>query len=177
MIFLLERQGKAVQILHVFGDHLWEAGERFQPPKRDPPPLCSSQEDLLLLKEGVAATSVSKDSSTEEAVQQTTEVESVFSQLSVTDSVDVQSEELSSAAVGSSADLHLSTNSLDEEANEQEENEENVEGKMNELLHNCVFTAIKVKLKDKELPFPTGTFYRQGALMRRKKLFLLLYQD
>jgi len=38
------------------------------------------------------------------------------------------------------------------------------EDEMNELLQMCFLLALKTKLKDKDLPILTSTFYRQGAL-------------
>ena len=40
---------------------------------------------------------------------------------------------------------------------------EDPQEKMDKLLHSCFMTALKTKLKDKDLPILASTFYRQGA--------------
>ena len=51
----------------------------------------------------------------------------------------------------------------DQTCNVYEEEEENPVERMDRLLYSCFMTALKTKLKDKDLPVLASTFYRQGA--------------
>ena len=174
----LDRQGKAVQVLHVFGDHLWEAGEQLQPPKKVHPTLPTTEknenhagmvENDLVSKETEPSAMPSIDNSPIEKP----DLETAVSSLSIAESEAVDADFLiiSSAnqilsEVDNSTALTEPSALANTEADENMidmENSENAIEKMNVLLHNCAFTALKVKLKDKDLPIPTGTFYRQGA--------------
>ena len=168
-----DRQGKAVQIIHVFGDHLWEAGERLQPPKKEYSKLATftAEEEQTNNQENTSDEVTSKIAPIDDDDVKDGDIETTISHMSIAESPNADSQTSSScqdltSEVESSAvttDYPTNANTSVEEDVSTAEESENVLEKMNSLLHNCFFTALKVKLKDKELPIPTGTFYRQGA--------------
>ena len=225
--FCLDRQGKAVQIFHIFGDHLWELGERLQPPKIQPLIGVQSQNDDTYLEVGVSAAQADSSADAEDVNKSGDSKQNIVDKVeddtylevgvsaaqadSSADATDVNKSEDSkqnivdkvedmeqlkdlnlqsthgdvivhvdstSDAISSIADSsnvpHSSDQELFEKAGAAVESPINIEEKMNELLHSCFMTALKTRLKDKELPMPTGTFYRQGALRVSGNMKILL---
>jgi len=173
-----------VQVLHIFGDHLWEAGERLQPPKKEHPNAVATNS-----QEGQSSSSNQEnDLAAEDKV-----TDEVVTKATVDDNDELKEDDIKadvshlSIAVTSNANFQISISNQDitseneissavfdnppsEEDTIAAAESENVVEKMNSLLRGCFFTALKVKLKDKELPIPTGTFYRQGACYSLVKL-------
>ena len=187
--FCLDRQGKAVQIFHIFGDHLWELGERLQPPKIQPLIGVQSQNNDTYLEVGVSAAQadssadaedVNKSGDSKQNIVDKVEDMELLKELNLQSThgdvivhVDSTSDAISSIADSSNVP-HSSDQELFERAGAAVESPINIEEKMNELLHSCFMTALKTRLKDKELPMPTGTFYRQGALRVSGNMKILL---
>ncbi|GAB1605799.1 eukaryotic translation initiation factor 2D-like isoform X1 [Argonauta hians] len=106
-------KGKGITILHCYGDELWAAGSKSEPPVISPEEQDPSEELHELNLEG--------GNSEEE-------------------------EEESEAGEG--------------EEDEEEEEPVNTQDEMDSLLRHCFLCALKSKMKQKELPIMTITFFR-----------------
>ena len=185
---MTERQGKAVHVLHVFGDYLWEAGERSQPPKlelfnfnkfEEQPEVFELAEPISVINQTAC------DLETTCTVNESTDISNESSTaVPCSELLLKNSQQLESMQNSETVPLGLNeTDFEDSDLSQREESDKNMtaesskQEKMNQLLHNCVMTALKVKLKDKELPIPTGTFYRQGAFFLKIIVYLLVYSS
>lgn len=152
-----------MQVLHVFGDYLWKEGEQLQPPRLEfKMNLNESEEEneSEIDKYIVESVDFTSNPTTDDALQANKDN---FDGNNVTETCSTPSLEEGSQQCqsveninGDSEEISSVTKDFDNVSLEEPTEAE----KMNNLLNSCVMTALKVKLKDKELPFPIGAFYR-----------------
>ncbi|CAE1304714.1 EIF2D [Acanthosepion pharaonis] len=136
-------KGKGIGIIHHFGDELWAAGDKSQPPHI---PQEVSSCDSSDSEETSCIAKGNDNSQTEEDADV-----SELNHLNITETTE-----------------SLSPCQVEQKEEEQGEEEDDVDDdeqasaqeEMDELLLHCFLCALKSRLKDKDLPIPTVNFYR-----------------
>nr|CAB3241582.1 eukaryotic translation initiation factor 2D-like [Phallusia mammillata] len=162
MLHNTDRHGKAVQIVHNFGDHLWAFGEKVQPPIVKP----TMEENIMALEQNSkkpagfetveAAEQISILPENTQTTEDTTptinecEEEEINSKL--------QKVEINSNIDG--RDVHESQNAIYSETVDAKPEPE----LMDDLLEFCFLNGLKGRLKDKDLPILASTFFRNHVL-------------
>ncbi|XP_039258867.2 eukaryotic translation initiation factor 2D-like [Styela clava] len=139
MVELAGMKGKGIKIMHTFGDHLWMAGDKEQPPKI---PMELGGEFPLVSENFQVEVDHFENGSESK----------------------IENENFDDSNIENVASMTLEDCQKVEENLEEEEDPRSQIEIMDELLHHCFMTALKQKLKDSELPILTSTFYRTHVL-------------
>jgi len=148
-----DRKGKAVVIRHIFGDHLWSMGKKTQPPVIEPPSSVEivttpdNEEVVVDHFDGDQLCDGKENDDNKEIV-----FEDTAGYPAITDDTECSPDNPYDQAL-----LNVVTPS-------QDENDEDPVEKMDRMLYSCFMTALKTKLKDKDLPVLASTFYRTYVL-------------
>ncbi|XP_078488586.1 eukaryotic translation initiation factor 2D-like [Ciona intestinalis] len=159
MVESIDKRGKAVHILHVFGDHLWSLGEKTQPPTM--PHTFNTHENSALdkdtelenLVENVGINSSDVDTETTDTTEAGGNLEEGDKQSSdIVESIENETDTL------------VDKESINECTSVEVETEIEEVIDMDEVLRVCFMTAVKSTLKDNQLPILASSFYRSHVL-------------
>jgi len=152
-----DRKGKAIVIRHIFGDHLWSMGRKTQPPIIEPA--------ILIPPETTTAATNGGDVDHFDNVNDNDLLsEDTVGYPAITDDTECSPDNPYDQALSSVDQLPPAEEDEDNQDLYEEEEEENPVEKMDRLLYSCFMTALKTKLKDKDLPVLASTFYRTHVL-------------
>jgi len=131
-MYMACKHGKAVDVLHCFGDQLWEAGTRIEPPSLGPPVLPYFEEYHEPHEEPVVEDDNVEDETDDKAV------ESVQEKL---------------------GNVQINEAKVEEEVEKEIDSRTDAE-KMDELLSNAFLQAWKTTAKKIDFPILTSNFFR-----------------
>ncbi|CAG0894193.1 unnamed protein product [Darwinula stevensoni] len=158
-MYMSAQRGKGVVIMHVMNDHLWEMGSKKSPPLLGPPTLVVEEERV----QGDTSNNeeLQNDNPDEPEVTQGEEGETGH----IFDESQGQSEGLQDEQDDEeSQETRISAVLEDRLSLSESEAASEPTKTMEDLLLNCLLTALKTSAKKLELPYLTSSFYRLHML-------------
>lgn len=158
-LYMAARQGKAVHILHVLGDCLWESSSRTPPPQLGPPQFITKGLQTEDLDDEDVSSSEETSQSPECATEQLTDA---MERLDTGGGFwDVESKpEDAAGELNDDVQGETQAENIEEEQVEEEIEELSGPEAMDALLLHCFLKAWKTSAKAIEIPILTSNFYR-----------------
>ncbi|CAG5119335.1 unnamed protein product [Candidula unifasciata] len=141
-MYMSAMRGKGVSVLHIYGDALWEFGDKSQPPVI--PEVLSQTESENLVEQTDTVDSANGEVSSKLKENDLPDVDNL-------QIVDKDDNREGAVAAG---------NEVEQEDTDSDDEDKDPVAEMDELLNFCFLCAIKSRVKKSDLPLLTGNFLR-----------------